>query len=72
MNLIIVIHYNKLNIQDQSFNYVFILYFAGYGFVDFESPLAAEAAVKALQARGVQAQMAKVDKVFTYEISYYF
>lgn len=31
----------------------------GYGFVDFESPLAAEAAVKALQNQGVQAQMAK-------------
>lgn len=32
----------------------------GYGFVDFESPFAAEAAVKALQASGIQAQMAKV------------
>ena len=32
----------------------------GYGFVDFESPHAAEMAVKALQAQGVQAQMAKV------------
>jgi RNA recognition motif-containing protein len=31
----------------------------GYGFVDFESPLAADAAVKALQAQGIQAQMAK-------------
>lgn len=31
----------------------------GYGFVDFESPQAAENAVKALQAQGVQAQMAK-------------
>ncbi|RWS17864.1 RNA-binding motif: single-stranded-interacting protein 1-like isoform X2 [Dinothrombium tinctorium] len=31
----------------------------GYGFVDFESPLAAEAAVKSLQSSGVQAQMAK-------------
>ncbi|XP_077553820.1 RNA-binding motif, single-stranded-interacting protein 1-like isoform X2 [Haemaphysalis longicornis] len=31
----------------------------GYGFVDFESPLSAEKAVKALQAQGVQAQMAK-------------
>jgi RNA recognition motif-containing protein len=36
---------------------VFLL---GYGFVDFESPVAAEAAVKALQAKGIQAQMAKV------------
>ncbi|XP_013399973.1 RNA-binding motif, single-stranded-interacting protein 2 isoform X3 [Lingula anatina] len=32
----------------------------GYGFVDFESPQAADIAVKALQAQGVQAQMAKV------------
>lgn len=32
----------------------------GYGFVDFESPAAAEGAVKALQAKGIQAQMAKV------------
>jgi RNA recognition motif-containing protein len=31
----------------------------GYGFVDFESPQAAEVAVKALQAKGIQAQMAK-------------
>lgn len=32
----------------------------GYGFVDFESPVAAEGAVKALVAKGIQAQMAKV------------
>ncbi|XP_048508344.1 protein alan shepard isoform X4 [Athalia rosae] len=32
----------------------------GYGFVDFESPLAADTAVKALMAKGIQAQMAKV------------
>ncbi|XP_019872248.2 RNA-binding motif, single-stranded-interacting protein 2 isoform X2 [Aethina tumida] len=31
----------------------------GYGFVDFESPTAAEAAVKALTAKSIQAQMAK-------------
>ncbi|EZA54184.1 Protein alan shepard, partial [Ooceraea biroi] len=31
----------------------------GYGFVDFESPMAAEGAVKALVAKGIQAQMAK-------------
>ncbi|KAG5895028.1 Protein alan shepard [Gonioctena quinquepunctata] len=31
----------------------------GYGFVDFESPAAAEGAVKALTAKNVQAQMAK-------------
>jgi len=33
---------------------------AGYGFVDFETSLAAELAVKSLQASGIQAQMAKV------------
>ncbi|XP_026327403.1 protein alan shepard [Hyposmocoma kahamanoa] len=32
----------------------------GYGFVDFETIVSAEAAVKGLQAKGVQAQMAKV------------
>jgi len=32
----------------------------GYGFVDFESHVCAETAVKALQAKGIQAQMAKV------------
>lgn len=31
----------------------------GYGFVDFESPACAEGAVKGLQAKGIQAQMAK-------------
>jgi len=33
---------------------------AGYGFVDFDSAHAAEAAVKALQAAGMQVQMARV------------
>lgn len=32
----------------------------GYGFVDFELAQDAEKAVKALQAQGIQAQMAKV------------
>lgn len=32
----------------------------GYGFVDFDSPSAAQKAVTALRASGVQAQMAKV------------
>lgn len=32
----------------------------GYGFVDFESPTCAENAVKGLQSKGIQAQMAKV------------
>ncbi|XP_021698034.1 protein alan shepard isoform X8 [Aedes aegypti] len=31
----------------------------GYGFVDFESPACAEGAVKGLQSKGIQAQMAK-------------
>lgn len=37
-----------------------MLIVTGYGFVDFESNTCAEAAVKALQAKGIQAQMAKV------------
>lgn len=32
----------------------------GYGFVDFDSPAAAQKAVTALKSSGVQAQMAKV------------
>lgn len=32
----------------------------GYGFVDFETPASAEGAVKGLQSKGIQAQMAKV------------
>lgn len=36
---------------------------AGYGFVDFEAPQAAELAVQALQAQGIQAQMAKVGTI---------
>lgn len=32
----------------------------GYGFVDFDSPVAAENAVKQLQLQGIEAQMAKV------------
>ncbi|TNN40436.1 RNA-binding motif, single-stranded-interacting protein 1 [Liparis tanakae] len=32
----------------------------GYGFVDFDSPAAAQKAVSSLKATGVQAQMAKV------------
>lgn len=39
---------------------VIIFCVIGYGFVDFESPVAAEGAVKALVAKGIQAQMAKV------------
>jgi hypothetical protein len=36
------------------------MFLLGYGFVDFESPACAEGAVKGLQAKGIQAQMAKV------------
>lgn len=36
---------------------------AGYGFVDFDSPAAAQKAVASLKANGVQAQMAKVRRV---------
>ena len=32
----------------------------GYGFVDFDSPAAAQKAVHALKTSGIQAQMAKV------------
>lgn len=37
-----------------------IVFIAGYGFVDFENDVCAENAVKGLQAKGIQAQMAKV------------
>lgn len=36
----------------------------GYGFVDFDSPVAAENAVKQLQLQGIEAQMAKVRMIF--------
>jgi len=41
-------------------NFGYSLVFSGYGFVDFETNQAAEVAVQALQAQGIQAQMAKV------------
>lgn len=40
--------------------------FTGYGFVDFDSPAAAQKAVASLKANGVQAQMAKVRSVFRF------
>lgn len=40
--------------------------FTGYGFVDFDSPAAAQKAVASLKANGVQAQMAKVRVVFRF------
>lgn len=39
-----------------------MFYISGYGFVDFDSPAAAQKAVSALKASGVQAQMAKVSR----------
>lgn len=39
---------------------LFVFVFLGYGFVDFDSPAAAQKAVASLKANGVQAQMAKV------------
>lgn len=59
-------------ILTDSFSYLFILFsspysslpllsvLTGYGFVDFDSPAAAQKAVASLKASGVQAQMAKV------------
>lgn len=44
-------------------------FFAGYGFVDFETITSAEAAVKGLQAKGVQAQMAKVGIWFLHRLN---
>lgn len=37
-----------------------LLVSSGYGFVDFDSPAAAQKAVASLKTTGVQAQMAKV------------
>lgn len=37
-----------------------VCFLLGYGFVDFDSPAAAQKAVASLKANGVQAQMAKV------------
>lgn len=42
-----------------------MFYISGYGFVDFETCQAAEVAVQALQAQGIQAQMAKVGLMST-------
>jgi len=40
--------------------HVVVVCLSGYGFVDFDSPAAAQKAVSALKTSGVQAQMAKV------------
>ncbi|CAO2597334.1 RNA-binding motif, single-stranded-interacting protein 1, partial [Lemmus lemmus] len=44
----------------------------GYGFVDFDSPAAAQKAVSALKASGVQAQMAKVSEGLCSRMSYFY
>lgn len=46
--------------MDTDENVYLCVYFSGYGFVDFDSPAAAQKAVASLKANGVQAQMAKV------------
>lgn len=46
--------------------------FTGYGFVDFDSPAAAQKAVASLKANGVQAQMAKVRMVFRFWFCFLF
>lgn len=46
--------------MDSTENLYLSVYFSGYGFVDFDSPAAAQKAVASLKANGVQAQMAKV------------
>ena len=40
----------------------------GYGFVDFEQASAAEQAKAALQAKGIQAQMAKVSLLMCFTL----
>lgn len=37
------------------------MFWTGYGFVDFNSPAAAQAAIKSLTESGILAQMAKVN-----------
>lgn len=44
------------------------VYFPGYGFVDFDSPAAAQKAVASLKANGVQAQMAKVRTTLSLQV----
>lgn len=46
--------------MDDNENVCLSVYLSGYGFVDFDSPAAAQKAVASLKANGVQAQMAKV------------
>lgn len=50
--------------MDSNENVCLSVYVSGYGFVDFDSPAAAQKAVASLKANGVQAQMAKVRATF--------
>ncbi len=59
--LLIIQHINKYPLFSALLKPVFLL---GYGFVDFESPFAAQRAVAALQSKGIQAQMARVCHFF--------
>lgn len=49
----------------QNIDLTVLLVSSGYGFVDFDSPAAAQKAVAALKTTGVQAQMAKVSHSVT-------
>lgn len=56
-------HENDVHIHDCKEMCVYMCC-VGYGFVDFDSPAAAQKAVSALKSSGVQAQMAKVRHSF--------
>lgn len=61
VSFFIKIKYLPIHIcMDNKENVYLSVYFSGYGFVDFDSPAAAQKAVASLKANGVQAQMAKV------------
>ena len=61
LNPAVMSHVLKIDISHciEGFNDGF-LFLTGYGFVNFETPAAAQRAVKALKSKGIQAQMAKV------------
>ena len=61
LNPAVMSHVVKIDISHciEGFNDAF-LFLTGYGFVNFETPAAAQRAVKALKSKGIQAQMAKV------------
>ena len=60
-NSAVMFHVVKIDINNsiEGFNDGF-LFLTGYGFVNFETPAAAQRAVEALESKGFQAQMAKV------------